>query len=31
MDKQLCSANDPATYCTNMVNFDSVTPDIEVR
>jgi len=27
MDKQV---NDPSTLCTNMVNFGSVTPEIEV-
>jgi len=30
MDKQLYSANDPSTSCTNMVNFGPVTPEIEV-
>jgi len=30
MDKQVNSANDPSTLCTNMVNFDPVTPEIEV-
>jgi len=30
MDKQLYSADDPSTSCTNMVNFSPVTPDIEV-
>jgi len=30
MDKQLYSANDPSTSCTNMVNFGTVTTDIEV-
>jgi len=30
MDKQVNSANDPSTSCTNIVNFDPVTPEIEV-
>jgi len=30
IDKQLCSANDPSTSYTNMVNFGPVTPEIEV-
>jgi len=30
MDKQLYSANDPSTWCRNMVNFGPVTPEIEV-
>jgi len=30
MDKQLYSANDPTTSCTNCVNFGPVTPQIEV-
>jgi len=30
MDKQVNSANDPSTSCTNMVNFGPVTPEIEV-
>ena len=30
MDKQLYSANDPSTLCTNMINFGPVTPEIEV-
>jgi len=30
MDKQVNSANDPATSCTNTVNFGPVTPEIEV-
>jgi len=30
MVKQLYSANDPSTSCTNMVNFGPVTPEIEV-
>jgi len=30
MDKQLCSANDPYTSCTNMVNFGPVILEIEV-
>jgi len=27
MDKQLYSANDLSTSCTNIVNFGPVTPD----
>jgi len=30
MDKQVNSANDPSTLCTNMVNFSPVKPEIEV-
>jgi len=30
MDKQLYSANNPSTSCTNMVNFGPVMPEIEV-
>jgi len=30
MDKQLNSANDLSTSCTNMVNFGPVTQEIEV-
>jgi len=30
MDKQLYSTNDFSTSCANMVNFGSVTPEIEV-
>jgi len=30
MDKQVYSANDPSTSCTNMVNFGTVTPELEV-
>jgi len=30
MDKQLYSANDPSTSCTNIVNFSPVMPEIEV-
>ena len=30
MDKQLYSINDPSASCTNMANFGSVTPEIEV-
>jgi len=30
MDKQLYSANDLSTSCTNMVNFGPVTTEIEV-
>jgi len=30
IDKQLYSANDPSTSCTNCVNFGPVTPEIEV-
>jgi len=30
MDKQVNSANDPSTSYTNMVNFGTVTPEIEM-
>ena len=30
MDKQVYSANDPSTSCTNTVNFGPETPEIEV-
>jgi len=30
MDKQLYSANDASTSCTNCVNFGPVKPEIEV-
>jgi len=30
MDKQIYSANDPSTPCTNMVNFGPLTPETEV-
>jgi len=30
MDKQVKSANDPSTLCTNIVNFGPVTPETEV-
>jgi len=30
VDKQLYSANDSSTSCTNSVNFGPVTPEIKV-